>query len=363
MRIQVSLVFFILFHHFAKTQNYYENKFISTLSNIKTENNIDSIKAFSLNKNVLKFMELGYFINGNSLVAKFELNDIIINNIIEAGADHSQSLKDYKWIVSKVSKSSLNASKIGKEFILYEGYLFRYVAQYQYLNPKNTISDKDVAKNTFFKWYNRSIYENGDASLLHGIRLHMGSHWATTAAYLTKLDPENKNVYQQFIDRYNQQLRMALKVVQVDGNECYVWNSTYPEQFTRILKKREKETVIQDVSHGNHIVQYVIDSYSLGIGKWSRNDLERFANTLKYIIWNEQQPSDNVDGTMAAEKSLVKTGWKQSDGWMKLMTVLNDKELYSIYDTYYYNNALKVNKFYPNLQFFALMSTYQNNNK
>lgn len=358
MKITLSLLFFTFLINLSKAQNDYLDKYNNTLTNVNVDNNMDLIKHYSTNKNVLKFMELGYFINGNTIAANFAVNDNIINNIILSGNRNSRN--DYKWTVKNVSINSLNCSKEGEEFVLYEGYLFRYIAQYQYIYNRNKISDKNFAKNNFFKWYNKSVEQNGDASLLYGIRLHMGSHWATTAAYLMKLDPENKSLYNNFINQYNTQLRKSLKTININGKECYIWNSTYPDQFTKILKNRKKEIEIQDVTHGNHIIQYIIDCYSLGIGNWSKNDLVKFSNTLKYIIWKNNLPTDNVDGSSTKNISLAKTGWKQSDGWMKLMTVLKDKELYEIYDNYYKNNSSKVNKFYPNLQFFALMSKYQN---
>lgn len=335
----------------------YARKYNETLLNSKVDGNINSIERFSLNKNVLAFMEIGYFLNANNITGNYRYNDNIINNVISTGNKKRKS--SYKWVVTNVAPSSGNYSMKGKEFIIFEGYLFRYIAQYECLNPNNNLKDSNFTKSNFMKWYNKSMKENKDPSTLYGIRLHMGSHWATVATYLTKTDSRNKELYQSFIDEYDKQLKKSLKIVEVKGKKCYVWNSTYEENFTNILKKRKKETVIQDVSHGNHIVQYVIDSYNLGSDVWKKKDLERFANTLKYIIWKDKnKPADRVDGSFSNAM-----GWKQSDGWMKLMVILNDKELFEIYDSFYKNNSNKVDKFYPNLQYFANMAIYQKNNK
>ncbi|WP_277632263.1 hypothetical protein [Avrilella dinanensis] len=317
------------------------------------------IESKSKRGNSINFLELGYYINSNNIILNKDNSYVVIQNII------SSSLKNesqYKWIVTSVSESHSNYSEKGKEFMLYEGYLFRYIAEFQYLYPNRFLSDPDFTKNNFFKWYDRSIEKHRDASSLYALRLHIGSHWATVAAYLTKLDSTNTKIYKSFIDEYDKQLKKSLKIVKVNGNECYIWNSTYKENFTNNLKNRKKQTIIQDVSHGSHIVQYVIDSYKLGSSSWSKKDLERFANTLKYIIWKDKsKPSDNVDGTIGAEST--GSGWKQSDGWMKLMNVLNDEELYEIYDNFYNENINKINMNYPYIQFLANMAVYQQNNK
>ncbi len=338
---------------FAQKANYLK-KFESVLaSDYSIDYSTSRIVSKSKTGNAIHFFELGYFINSNTILENFNYNDDVINNILSKA---HKGIAEYEWIVTDVSKQSQNYSMKGKEFILYEGYLFRYIAEYLYKNPNSKVSDKDLVKKTFFKWYNKSLTENGDASLLYGIRLHMGSHWATVALYLTKLDPENISIYKKFIDEYNLQLKNNLKLIPVEKKHCYIWNSTYSNAFSNILKKRKKEVVVQDVSHGNHVVQYVIDSYNLEYGFWSKEDLNFFKNTLTSLIWkNKNKPADFVDGSFSKSNGM---GWKQSDGWMKLMNVLKDKELYVIYNDYYKTNGTKIDKFYPNIQFYANMHTF-----
>ena len=108
-------------------------------------------------------------------------------------------------------------------------------------------------------------------------------------------------------------------------------------------------------------MQYVIDSYKLGSVVWTETDLQCFTNALKYIIWQDRlNPSDNVDGTYKI--GLSTSGWKQSDGWMKLTNVLNDKELFDICDAFNKNNINNINKNYPYIQFLANMTKFQSNN-
>jgi len=327
-------------------------------SNYSTGYSEKRINAKSKSGNAIFFLETNYFINANNIQGNKEVSRKIIQNIIDSSSIDAENR--YTWLVTDVSPENKNFSQKGKEFLLYEGYVFRYIAEFQYRYPEATLSDKHFVKKVFFKWKKRSSMNHGDMSSLYGVRFHIGSHWATVATYLTKTDSENKELYQSFIDEYDKQLKKSLKVVKIDGAECYVWNSTYQEKYTNLLNRRSNEDyIIQDVSHGNHIVQYVIDSYNLGSDVWKKKDLERFANTLKYIIWKDKnKPADRVDGSFSNAM-----GWKQSDGWMKLMVILNDKELFEIYDSFYKNNSNKVDKFYPNLQYFANMAIYQKNNK
>src|SRR5690554_907842 len=316
------------------------------------------IESKSKRGNSINFLELGYYINSNNIILNKDNSYVVIQNIISSSLRSSDL---YKWIVTSVSESHSNYSEKGKEFMLYEGYLFRYIAEFQYYFPNIPLKDFYFSKKNFNKWYDRSIARHNDASSLFGLRLHIGSHWATIALYLIELDPQNKELYKSFIDKYDSQLKKSLEIIKVDNNECYVWNSTYPEKFVNNLKNRNIGEIVQDVSHGSHIVQYVIDSYKLGSEVWTETDLRRFANTLKYIIWQDRlNPSDNVDGTY--KTGISTSGWKQSDGWMKLINVLNDKELFDIYDAFYKNNINNINKNYPYIQFFANMAIFQSNN-
>lgn len=316
------------------------------------------IASKSKRKNSHNFLEIGYFINANNIRGNKEASHRVIQNIINyAPKDNNQ----YKWIVTEINNNDRNVAQKGKEFMLFEGYMFRYIAEFQYQYPDMTLADTDFVESVFSKWYNESVRRHGDASSLYGLRLHMGSHWATVASYLVKLNPSKEAFYRDFIDVYDRQLKKSLKIREVNGKKCYVWNSTYVDKFVNNLKKRKNEVIVQDVTHGNHVVQYVVDSYRLGFGTWTKQDLEMFANTLKEIIWKDKKrPSDFVDGSFSDTGS--HTGWKQSDGWMKLMVLLDDRELFNIYDNYYRANSKQVNTFFPNIQYFAVMEAYQRNN-
>src|SRR5699024_6634937 len=210
------------------------------------------IDSKSKRNNAHHFLEIGYFINANNLLGNKDISYEIIQNIIKSSTKKNG---EYSWIVTDISPNDRNFSQKGKEFMLFEGYMFRYIAEFQYLYPNKILEDPSFVKEIFFKWYEKSNNSHGDASSLFGLRLHIESHWATVASYLTKLDPENASIYKGVIRKFDDQLRKSLKLIKINGKECYIWNSTYPDKFVNNLRKRNIEPRVQDVSHGNHIVK------------------------------------------------------------------------------------------------------------
>lgn len=358
MRNKILIILLVLSNYGALSQTRsYLTKFNSVLgAEYSIGYSKKRIDSKSKRNNAHHFLEIGYFINANNLLGNKDISYKIIQNIIRSSTKKNG---EYTWIVTDISPNDRNFSQKGKEFMLFEGYMFRYIAEFQYLYPEKVLDNPTFVKDIFFKWYERSKRSHKDVSSLFGLRLHIGSHWATVASYLTKLDPENASLYNAVLSEFDSQLRKSLELLKINGEECYIWNSTYPDKFVNNLRKRNIKPQVQDVSHGNHIIQYVLDSYSLGLGTWGKKDLERFRNTLKYIIWrNKEKPSDFVDGTFSNGSH---TGWKQSDGWMKLMVFFNDKELYNIYNNYYSRNSEKISKHFPDIQYFAEMAQFEKN--
>lgn len=311
--------------------------------------------------NALRFLELGYFFNSiNEYYLKtgdksfFQYSQNIINKL----KNSSQKLPTgNKWVVNFARKTDTNYEMLNKEYLLYEGYMFRYIAEFVYINYKNNTSYKEnlqFVKSNFDKWYERDAKQFGGSAEMFGLRLHMGSHWATVSMYLYKMTSDRK--YLNFFNSFNKQVKDNLITIDVNGNPCYIWNSTYKTRFNNLLsqKNRKYNSEKQDVSHGNHVVQFIIDAYKLGMGNWTENDINKLINTLKYIIWkNESIPTDNIDGSSNLKKLINGTGWKQSDGWMKLMQF--DKSLYPIYDSYFKNNRKKIETFNPFPQYYINM--------
>ena len=336
-----------------------------------TTNSLAQIKQFAESGNPNWFLRIGYFVDANNIMYKatkdskyLKINADILGIIDSQGEKLSVGKK---WI-AKIGQDDINKDVDNQEFMLYEGYLLRYAAELVYLVKKNGLISQISNYNTclnfvegnFKKWRSRSL-DGGfkDESMFYGIRVHMGAQWATTALFLSSITESSADlsIYNSFLKSFDKEFRRGLRSRGIfESRRQYVWNATWRQAFSEQLRRRVQslgfETEIQDVAHGNHIVQYVLSSYELGFKSWTLKDITRFANTLKYRIWTPSTRSfaDNVDGSTSVHKSIRGTGWRQSDGWMKLMVY--DKDLYAIYKKFYYSNE-NVQKSYLNLQFLS----------
>jgi|GEM_PF-2003098 hypothetical protein len=360
---------------FLKTDFVAEYDSIVNSKDRTTNNSLLQIREFAKSGNPNWFLRIGYFINANNIMFRatndskyLKYNSEIILEIDKQG---TKLEKGRKW-VAKVAASDQNRSMNNQEFMLYEGYLMRYVAEFAYIIKSFGLEKQfpqysnfvAFAEDNFNKWRDRSIGGFKDESLLFGIRTHMGAQWATTATYLSLLvqNPVRKVLYATIYQKYNVRLRRNFKTERVDGAKYYVWNSSWNRVFSNQQRQRQakigKENEIQDVAHGNHVVQYIIDSYELGIPFWSNQDLQLLANTVKLKTWNKTDNSfwDTVDGRTSNDSTLVNTGWRQSDGWMKLM--LYDHDLFSIYKDFYIKSD-EAKKSYLNTQFIANFEYYK----
>lgn len=337
-----------------------EKKVKSFNSSLELSNSYGSasIIKFANRTNTYNFMALGYYINANTnMFLKTKDLRYLDNNIqiiypilIEKG---SSNYLTNSWVMN-VSKSNQNATVNGQEHLISEGYFFRYVGEFLdiitknglYTNYQSAISNG--LKYSFTKWKDRSFKKYNDYSLLFHQRLHTGANWAIVALYLMKYDVVHKSDYSLFVDQFDQQLKKALVINKSGGSLYYTWNSTYPEKFCRALKNIKNYTpVIQDVSHGNHVVLYLLKSKELNNKNWQNFNFIYLCNTLKVKILKTYGIADNVDGTTT--KSVSNTGWKISDGWMKL--IYYDNTLYPIFENSLNNYQLKIKNSFLELQF------------
>lgn len=224
-----------------------------------------------------------------------------------------------------------------KETVLSEIYFFQYVTRLlKDIHDDNSLMQNSqyskfyfqtlnfVEVNIWDKWVDRGKrVKNKDAYLLLA-RTHMASHWAYIAAELSFLTTnETRKVdYLDFVNLFNSQLE---KNFQRYGNYIW-WNSTWNGT-------NNAAAVIQDVSHANLVVSYIVEAYSLGL--WTDFDaIQRIINTLKDKLWNAQDCifRDNIDGTMFPAGYTGSVGSFQADGFVKLTRY--DKSLFAIYQNF-----------------------------
>lgn len=304
----------------------------------------DKLKRVSKRTDAYNYIALGYFLNANNLMylkTKQEKYLVYNKDILDemlSNVDESNTL-NWKW---KVVQKDDTISYVDN--VVLEGYFYRYLGEYIDVLVSNNIDEININKyleileNGFKKWVNRSKDIYGDPySYFFHIRIHIASNWGTAALYLDKFKQDT--LYSDYLKLLNNQLKSLLTLKDVNGLKCYTWQSNYQSQFTISLQRKTIENpVIQDVGHANHVVSYLVASYELGYDTWTKEDLVYLSNTLKELIWkkNEFKFSDNVDGSASKDLEFKDQGWKQSDGWIKLIKY--NKGLEEIYKTYYSMN-------------------------
>jgi len=304
--------------------------------------------ALSMSKNVVDLQELSYGLD--AILAMYEATDsssylddaiVITDNVIDSSQPSDQiqgNLSGFKdnfrtWIERSPSEPSIYY----KETVLSEIYFFQYVTRLLKDIDKNNGLMKDrhyrnfydetlrfVETNIWDKWQTRGRrINNSNAYLLLG-RTHMASHWAYIAAELSFLtiDEARKSKYLDFVNLYNRELENNFH-----RYGSYIsWSQTWGGA-------NQIPGAIQDVSHANLVVSYIVEAYDLGL--WTDSDvIQRLIKTVKDILWDPQNClfRDNIDGTMFPIGYKGSVGSFQSDGFVKLTRY--DKSLFSIYEKF-----------------------------
>lgn len=231
-----------------------------------------------------------------------------------------------------------------REIPLYESYLFRYLAKMAYMVENSTTIPTNsplrkrsgeiqnfIEVNGWEKWYKRGEKKSkGCYPYLFRSRTHMTSHWAIVALYLRELtnSPEKREQYSLFLSLYDKQLRGNFQLTK-DG--AYIWNMTWdhPWPWQSACNKASEKSIIQDVSHGNHVVTYLVEAYEMQHGGWTKKDMQRLANTVKYVLYDEKNKKFNahLDGKFDPEMA---NGVQMADGFIKLARY--DKELLDVFE-------------------------------
>lgn len=287
----------------------------------------------------------------DAILAMFETSEdvtylddaiLITNNVINRAhvtkniPGNKFKLKDnYKGWIGEIP----NEDMYQQETVLSEIYLFQYVTRLLkdiHNNPgiyskhkyrkfyKSTL--QFVETDVWDKWRERGIRYNGDKFnyILLG-RTHMASHWAYIAAelYFLTSNQSRRREYFTLDSLYNNKLENNFKKY-----EDYIsWNQTWDSSIN------QEEDIIQDVSHGNLVVSYIVEASDLGL--WKDTDaIQRLIFTLKEKLWDRKDCSfrDNIDGSMFKKGYKGSVGSFQADGFVKLTRY--DQTLFSIYEQF-----------------------------
>lgn len=270
-----------------------------------------------------------------------KLVDNIVNSAeVSSSISNSKGFHDeFKGWISRTQNKAFE-----HEVPLYESYVSVYIAQFLYLIKEmewRTLSlenDLWYLKTVAFlehhiwkKWYTRAtrVYQSPNRYFLRS-RLHMGANWAGFALFLEKMT-NNPVVEKQCHKLYTDFDLLLKRNLRTYSSNSWIWNSNY-EVVVGTGAIRTVPAEIQDVSHGNHVISYVVEAFEIGNENWELNHLEKFCNTLKYKIYNpvDQAFSDNVDGT----SNRSRPGWGNfvADGWIKLTKY--DKQVSEIFEEF-----------------------------
>ena len=313
-------------------------------------------RNLSVSKPVENMQPLSYALD--AILAMFETTDStvylddaidITNNIIDAAQvtetipGNTFKLKDnYKgWIVND---SSFDKNSHRNERVLSEAYFFQYVTRLLKDIHNNAAVYNDVRYKKFYnqtldfvetevwnKWENRGLrYSKNRYNYLLLGRTHMASHWAYIAAELSILTGgiDRKADYIKFVNLYNYQLEKNF----YRYDKYISWDQTWDTRpgYNKNLKNNDN---VQDVSHANLVISYIVEAYDLGL--WKDFDvIQRIINTLKDKLWYPENCvfRDNMDGTMFKLGGGGSVGSFQADGFIKLTRY--DRSLFTIYQKF-----------------------------
>lgn len=314
--------------------------------------NKPSLKSYwfklSKSSNVVDFQDLSFGIDALTAMyvstneSKY-LNDALklVDNVTSS-ARVSNQIHGNKYYLKDEYLSWINADTLRKtestfmiETHLSEAYFFRYVSRLLRIIKLNNdaMSNYEVEnfyrknlafieKHVWEKWYNRGKRNNMCDQFLKSGRTHIASHWAFIAINLEELtlNQEKRMQYNEVYEWYNAKLRENL-IPHPRVKRTWSWNSTWDKGWNILglnCDKLYEYSEVQDVSHGNQVISYIIEAYKLNKG-WNKTDIKKLNRLLHKCIWikGENTFRDTVLGERY-KKGKSSPGVFQAEGFVKL---------------------------------------------
>jgi hypothetical protein len=355
--------------------------FDSIFSAKKSNGFSEKSKALKLSKsgNSYDFMELRASLGSlNSMI--FETNDKHLIDFQKNSIDNIINSSKYSYLIADNKgfndfyKGWISLTKdkcYHEEVILYEGYSFFYITEFLFYLKKSgwinrSSQNKEwwkkkvsfIEEHIWNKWSVRSLKARGNRySIFLSSRTHKTSHWAGIALYLSRMSSKIKikKECQILVNQFDLLLKRNLKKNPKIAS-AYIWNSTF-DLVKNTNAKTAKSSIIQDVSHANHLVSYIVAAYETGNKNWTIKEINTLCSTLKNVVYNKQKNTfyDNVDGTY----DKLRPGWGnfQADGWVKLSKY--DEEVKNIFFVFS-KEIKKMEKYNQELQLKANLRTWGN---
>lgn len=214
------------------------------------------------------------------------------------------------------------AATLDLQTVLYESVFFRYVTRtLRVIRQQPTWYDDPGVRarfdrilaftevQMFDKWWTRQTTHpmgRGETQLYRE-RTHMASHWAYISLGLEGLtaDPTRRARCRDVVDHINlalpnypSSLRAQMVAHPDDATATFFsdrWGQTTPPG--------------SDVSHGSHVISYLVESQELG-DEWTKRDLCRLVRTFDRILWPaEDVHAGYLDGSPGAITIQRATEW------------------------------------------------------
>ncbi|MCC6287671.1 MAG: hypothetical protein IT249_07285 [Chitinophagaceae bacterium] len=245
----------------------------------------------------------------------------------------------------------------GMEVPLSEGYIMRYLFEFIYLAKKYGVVENNaewcrktltwLTENEWTKWRSRSIRQFGKPNTLFlRVRLHMGAHWAAVALLLNKMTSVDsiREQTKSVVEQYDLLAKRGFIKNDFDGGAA-MFSQTYGN--TKNTDAQESAvSVIQDVSHANHFISYIVLANQLGCESWNDAKITEMANLDKNILYKGDYTFwDLINGTEDPKRA-GNWGNYQADGWLLLDQY--DTGLFKIH-TAILDNANDITKRYGQL--------------
>lgn len=270
--------------------------------------------AYSLDAHIAMFQATGKL---EYLDRSLQLINNMIKNAIPSSQLPRSEFKDN--YLSWANHSNEELGNDGRQYPLYESFCWRYVTSLlkvlkgspEILKDKNYASQylnilSFTESNIFDKWNSRG------SGYIYRSNAHMTSHWARISLDLWLITGKSK--YQTVFNNFNLSMRSQIKKNKKMSG-AYIWDTQWNSsaliaKMTN-MKSQIEPIQIQDISHGNAIVGYIIEAYEAGIA-FKRSDINALLFTFNKVVWKNQGSSAMyIDGTGQGYGRFV-------DGFMKL---------------------------------------------
>ncbi len=322
----------------------------------------------SQTKNSYKYYHLAYGLDAQ--ITMFEVTDSVkylnraiqltqnvINNALPSynipnNNSDSNELDKYLGWISYIDNNT--------ESILREAYFFRYVTKLLIIFYKidSLISDSlyrqkfdsilaFTEENIWEKWYNRDMRDDGTMNKLINCRTHMTSHWGLMALNLYFIGNKNIHQYLKVLANINKKMVSLEKHPRVSEN------------FSWIYTDWGVNNIIQDVSHANNVISFLVESHNHCIF-WDSLVMVGLQEMLMKVTYRDSVFHMCFDSLLCGTDFCSfdyntdiknekfpddhKNRYFHLDGWIKLGRYSEEIQLF------YENNLLAINELYPELR-------------